>query len=55
MADRVQEEKCVDYCVEMTNEEYRVELQKLFEEVSDNRLLQYFYIFVSEKIKRVLR
>lgn len=38
---------------EMTNEEYRIELQKMFEEVEDNRLLRYFYIFVSEKIKRV--
>ena len=38
---------------EMTNEEYRIELQKMFEKVEDNRLLRYFYIFVSEKLKRV--
>lgn len=43
-----------DYNVEMTNEEYRIELQKLFAGVDNNRLLRYFYIFVSEKIKRVL-
>ena len=49
-----QEEESVDYRVEMTNDEYRLELQKLFNGVEDNRMLRYFYIFVSEKIKRVL-
>lgn len=48
------EEKRIDYSVEMTNEEYRIELHKLFDGVDDNRLLRYFYIFVSEKLKRVL-
>lgn len=38
---------------EMTNEEYRVELSKIFDEINSNRLLRYFYIFVSEKWKRV--
>lgn len=37
---------------EMTNEEYRNELNSIFENVNDNRLLKYFYVFVSEKIKR---
>lgn len=46
------EDKTSDY-VEMTNEEYREELSKLFEGVEDNMILRYFYIFVSEKIKRV--
>ena len=46
------EDKTSDY-VEMTNDEYRVELQKLFDGVEDNMILRYFYIFVSEKIKRV--
>lgn len=40
--------------LEMTNEEYRAELEKLFDSVDDNRILRYFYIFVSEKLKRVL-
>lgn len=40
---------------EMTNDEYRAELMKLFDGVADNRLLRYFYIFVSEKINRVLQ
>lgn len=39
---------------EMTNEEYREELEKMFISIDDNRLLRYFYIFVSEKLKRVL-
>lgn len=39
---------------EMTNEEYREELRKIFDRIEDNRLLRYFYIFVSEKLKRVL-
>ncbi len=43
----------VEYPAEMTNEEYRVELDRMFGELDDNRLLRYFYIFVSEKIKRV--
>lgn len=37
---------------EMTNEEYREELRKLFDKIENNQLLRYFYIFVSEKIKR---
>lgn len=41
-----------DYSVEMTNEEYREELQKTFDKIDNNRLLRYFYIFVSEKTKR---
>lgn len=40
--------------LEMTNEEYRLELAKMFDSVDDNRILRYFYIFVSEKLKRVL-
>lgn len=43
-----------DYSIEMTSEEYKVELQRLFAGVDDNRLLRYFLIFVSEKLKRVL-
>ena len=38
----------------MTNEEYRKELNKKFENIEDNRILRYFYIYVSEKLKRVL-
>ena len=47
-------DKDTDY-TEMTNEEYRAELMKLFDGVEDNRLLRYFYIFASEKIKRALK
>lgn len=38
---------------EMTNAEYLNEISKVLEEVKDNRLLRYFYIFISEKWKRV--
>lgn len=43
-----------DDVLEMTNEEYREELERIFDSIDDNRLLRYFYIFVSEKLKRVL-
>ena len=43
----------IECSTEMTDEEYRTELQKIFDEVEDNRMLRYFYIFVSEKIKLV--
>ena len=43
-----------DNVLEMTNEEYREELRKIFDGIDDNMLLRYFYIFVSEKLKRVL-
>ena len=42
----------VEYPAEMTSEEYRIELDRMFRELDDNRLLRYFYIFVSEKINR---
>lgn len=43
-----------DEVLEITNEEYRDALRKIFENIDDNRILRYFYIFVSEKLKRVL-
>lgn len=33
--------------IEMTNEEYRIELQKIFKAITDNRKLRFYYIFVS--------
>ncbi len=38
--------------IKMTNEEYREELRKLFDDIDDNRILRYFYIFVSKKIAK---
>ena len=40
-----------DYNVEMTNEEYREELKKMFDGVDNNALLQYFYILLPKLIK----
>lgn len=36
---------------EMTNEEYREELKKIFDGVDNNALLQYFYILLPKLIK----
>lgn len=49
------EQKCIDKqdYGEMTNEEYRIELQKLFEGVDSNRLLRYFYIIVKDAVSEV--
>ena len=38
-------------CVEMTNEEYREELRKIFDGVDNNRVLRYFYILLPKLIK----
>ena len=40
-----------DEVLEMTNEEYRVELQKIFDNVNSNRILRYFYILLPKLIK----
>ena len=37
--------------IEMTNEEYRKELKKLFDEIDNNRLLKYFYILLPRLVK----
>ena len=44
------EDKTTGY-VEMTNEEYREELKKMFDGVDNNALLQYFYILLPKLIK----
>ncbi len=36
---------------EMTNDEYRIELRKLFDNVNENYKLRWFYLFVSEKLR----
>ena len=41
----------IECSTEMTNEEYREELKKMFEEVDNNALLQYFYILLPKLIK----
>lgn len=39
---------------EVTNEEYRAEFQKIFESIDDNRILRYFYIFITDKLRRTV-
>lgn len=40
-----------DYEMIMTNEEYRKEINMIFENMNENYKLRWFYIFISEKIK----
>lgn len=37
--------------IKMTNEEYREELRKLFDDVNENYKLRWFYLFVNEKLR----
>ena len=39
--------KCAEYSKDMTNEEYRVELRNIFDGITDNRKLRFYYKFVS--------
>lgn len=34
-----------------TNEQYRRELNQIFESIEDNYVLKWFYIFIKEKLK----
>lgn len=36
----------------MTNDEYRAALKEIFDEIDDNKILRYFYIFITRKLKR---
>lgn len=42
-----------DVChrVHMTNDEYREELRKIFENINENYKLRWFYLFVKAKIE----
>lgn len=40
-----------DSRIEMTNEEYREELKRLFDEIDNNMLLRYFYILLPKLVK----
>lgn len=37
--------------MEMTNEEYREELKKIFSDIHENYKLRWFYRFIIEKLK----
>ncbi len=36
-----------DIFAEMTNEEYRIELQKIFNSITDNKKLRFYYRYIS--------
>lgn len=40
-----------DDVLDMTNEEYREELVKIFESIHENYKLRWFYIFITEKLR----
>ena len=44
-------EKEYSESVYMTNEEYREELKKIFDNIDENYKLRWFYKFVTEKLK----
>lgn len=37
--------------LEMTNEEYREELNKIFSDIHENYKLRWFYVFITEKLR----
>ena len=37
--------------LEMTNEEYRAELNKIFSDIHENYKLRWFYVFITEKLR----
>lgn len=48
----MEDRKVDEYVVKRTNAEYRIELQKMFDGVDNNRLLRYFYISSLKKIQQ---
>lgn len=38
-------------CEYMTNEEYREELKKIFDDIDDNYILRWFYRFIMAKLE----
>lgn len=47
----MEDTKEIEELNEMTNEEYRIELRKIFDSVDSNRILRYFYILLPKLIK----
>ena len=41
----------IECSTEMTNEEYREELKKIFSDIHENYKLRWFYRFIIEKLK----
>ena len=40
-----------DDVLEMMNEEYRAELNKIFSDIHENYKLRWFYVFITEKLR----
>ena len=48
---RVNQSENKEYSEYMTNEQYREELKKMFDNLDENYKLRCFYIFVKEKLR----
>ena len=48
---RVNQNENKEYSEYMTNEQYREELKKMFDNLDENYKLRWFYIFVKEKLR----
>ena len=48
---RVNQSENKEYSEYMTNEQYREELRKMFDNLDENYKLRWFYIFVKEKLR----
>ena len=48
---RVNQSENKEYSEYMTNEQYREELKKMFDNLDENYKLRWFYIFVKEKLR----
>ena len=48
---RVNQSENKAYSEYMTNEQYREELKKMFDNLDENYKLRWFYIFVKEKLR----
>ena len=48
---RVNQSENKEYSEYMTNEQYREELNKMFEDLDENYKRRWFYIFVKEKLR----
>ena len=48
---RVNQSENKEYSEYMTNEQYREELKKMFDNLDENHKLRWFYIFVKEKLR----
>lgn len=47
----MEDTKEIEELEQMTNEEYREELNKIFSDIHENYKLRWFYVFITEKLR----